>query len=103
MAQFDIYRNKGKGRDHYPYFMAIQHDLFEDLNTRVVIPLTARENLLPISGIHPVVNIAGNNFVILTDLMTSLDLKRLETEPVANARHLHNEIVSALDLLITGI
>lgn len=103
MAQFDIYRNKGKGQDHYPYFMAIQHDLFDSLSTRIVIPLTSVENVLPISGINPVVEIAGNNFVILTDLMTSIDSKRLAMEPVANARHLHSNIVNALDLLITGI
>lgn len=103
MAQFDIYRNKGKGREHYPYFMALQHDLFEGLSTRIVVPLTAKENLIPVGRIHPVVNIAGNNFVILTDLMTSIESKRLEPAPVATASHLHTEIVSAIDLLITGI
>ncbi|AVZ00377.1 plasmid maintenance protein CcdB (plasmid) [Lelliottia sp. WB101] len=103
MAQFDIYRNKGKGREHYPYFMVLQHDLFDELNTRIVVPLTPKANLLPTSGIHPGVNISGKNFTILTDLMTSIDSKRLDTEPVATASHLHSEIVNALDLLITGI
>ncbi|EMJ5851756.1 CcdB family protein [Klebsiella aerogenes] len=103
MAQYDVYRNKGKGREHYPYFMSLQHDLFRELNSRLVIPLTEKSRLIPTKGIHPLLNIAGQEYILLTDLMTSIDSKRLETTPVASARHLHTDIINALDLLITGI
>lgn len=103
MAQHDVYRNKGKGREHYPYFMSLQHDLFSGLSSRLVIPLTEKSRMIPTKGIHPVLNIAGHEYILLTDLMTSIDGKRLETTPVASAQHLHTEIINALDLLITGI
>ncbi len=62
-----------------------------------------KSSLIPTRGIHPVLNVAGQEHLLLTDLMTSIDSRRLDTEPVASARHLHTEIVNALDLLITGI
>ncbi|HBV6392188.1 hypothetical protein A3N42_02660 [Klebsiella aerogenes] len=103
MAQYDVYRNKGKGREHYPYFMSLQHDLFSGLSTRLVIPLTEKSRMIPTKGIHPELNIAGQEYILLTDLMTSIDSKRLEVTPAASAQHLHSDIINALDLLITGI
>lgn len=103
MAQFDIYRNKGKGRENYPYFMSLQHDLFDGLNTRLVVPLADISALIPTRGIHPVLSVDGQDHLLLTDLITSVESKRLDTAPVASARHLHTEIVNAMDLLITGI
>ncbi|MCL2895345.1 CcdB family protein [Brenneria tiliae] len=40
MAQFDVYRNHGKGKDFYPYYIDIQNGLFNALTSRVVIPMT---------------------------------------------------------------
>lgn len=103
MAQFDIFKNQGKGRDYYPFFMAVQHDLFNGLNTSLVIPLTEKKNLVPARGIHPIITINDNDYVLLTDLMTSVENQRLKTVPVMNANSLRSEIISALDLLVMGI
>lgn len=41
MAQFDLYRNGDPDSSKtYPYFVDVQSGLMDDLNTRVVIPLT---------------------------------------------------------------
>ncbi|WP_428978782.1 hypothetical protein [Brenneria tiliae] len=41
--------------------------------------------------------------MIVTDLMTSVIDKDLKQTPVTNVVSIRNEIISALDLLITGI
>lgn len=39
--QFDVYRNPSeRTRDYQPYFMIIQHDYYDDLSTRLIIPLS---------------------------------------------------------------
>ena len=41
MAQFDLYVNTDQNTNKvYPYFIDIQNDLLDSLNSRVVIPLT---------------------------------------------------------------
>lgn len=103
MAQFDIYRNHGRGREHYPYFMALQHGLFDALNTRLVVPLTHSAGQIPVKGIHPRLSIEGREYLLLMDLITSIDGQRLARTPVTSAQPLRSEIVAALDLLVTGI
>ncbi|PWC17402.1 CcdB family protein [Brenneria corticis] len=103
MAQFDVYRNHGKGKDFYPYYIDIQNGLFNALTSRVVIPMTDIKNISPIRGLHPVIILQGKQYVIVTDLMTSVIDKDLKQTPVTNVVSIRNEIISALDLLITGI
>ncbi|HAS0834956.1 TPA: CcdB family protein, partial [Enterobacter cloacae] len=44
--QFDVYRNPSdKTREYQPYFMIIQHDYYDDLSTRLIVPLSYHNNL----------------------------------------------------------
>ena len=44
MSQFTLYRNPDKATANtYPFFVDVQSDLLENLNTRLVIPLTPVE------------------------------------------------------------
>ncbi len=46
MSQFTLYKNKDKSSTKtYPYFVDVQSDLLDNLNTRLVIPLTPIELL----------------------------------------------------------
>ncbi|EKO3767709.1 CcdB family protein, partial [Vibrio metschnikovii] len=41
MSQFSLYQNNDKGTSTaYPYFVDVQSELLDTLNTRLVIPLT---------------------------------------------------------------
>lgn len=57
MAQFTVYRNKNpRTKATFPLLVAVQSDLLEDLQTRVVIPLTKPAALAkkPVSHLMPI-------------------------------------------------
>lgn len=103
MAQFDIYENRGQGKSQYPYFMDIQNPLFERLNERVVIPLTSIDNVKAIRQLHPSVSIENRQYLLMTNLLTSISNQELRHDPVMNAEIHRGNVVSALDLLVMGI
>jgi len=44
MSQFTLYENENKNsKKAYPYFVDVQNDLLDELNSRVVIPLSLYE------------------------------------------------------------
>ncbi|VAG24425.1 CcdB family protein [Enterobacter hormaechei] len=44
--QFDVYRNPSNRTCEYqPYFMIIQHDYYDDLSTRLIVPLSYHNHL----------------------------------------------------------
>jgi len=105
MSQFDLYENLNKdSRKIYPYFVDIQSNLLESLNSRVVIPLTPSRYLddRSISTLCPTTTILGDTYVLLTHQMTSVPISALQ-ESVVSLDELHDEIIAAVDLLITGI
>lgn len=64
LRQFNVYRNTSTAtRDKLPYYMLIQDDYYDDLATRVIVPL-ARVNKLPLwqSQLAPAVNIDFETF-----------------------------------------
>jgi toxin CcdB len=103
MAQFDVYANLGQGKSKYPFFMDIQNPLFERLNERVVIPLTSIDNLKAIRQLHPSVEIEGQHYLLMTNLLTSISLQELRHQPLMNMGSCREEVVAALDLLVLGI
>jgi len=103
MAQFDVYENQGEGKNLYPYFMDIQNPLFERLNERIVVPLTALSNLKPIRHLHPLIRIQNHQYVLMTHLLTSVSTTQLHHEPVLNADIHRADVVAALDILVMGI
>lgn len=88
----------------YPYFVDAQSELLETLNTRLVIPLTPTALLAKKAPSHlcPVIHIDEGDFVILTHQMASVPTKILRG-PVNDLSAFRNEIVSAIDFLISGI
>lgn len=105
MSQFMLYRNPDKNTSTaYPYFVDVQTELLSALNTRLAIPLTPAELLEKPAPSHlcPTILIEQGNFIALTQLMASVPSKIL-TEPVADLSSFSDEIISAIDFLITGI
>lgn len=105
MSQFSLYQNNDKSTSTaYPYFVDVQSELLDTLNTRLVIPLTPVESLDKKAPNHlcPVIHIDQGGFVVLTHQMTSVPTKILR-EPVNELSSFRNEIIAAIDFLITGI
>ncbi|EJB5271601.1 CcdB family protein [Vibrio parahaemolyticus] len=105
MSQFTLYKNNDKSTaSAYPYFVDVQSELLDSLNTRLVIPLTPIELLDKKAPSHlcPTIHIDEGDFVILTQQMASVPTKILTT-PVNELSTFRNEIIAAIDFLITGI
>ncbi|MFN3606555.1 MAG: CcdB family protein [Cypionkella sp.] len=105
MSQFILYKNLDESTSTaYPYFVDVQSELLSTLNTRLVIPLTPLgllEKKAP-SHLCPTIPIEQGDFVALTQQMTSVPTKIL-AEPVADLSTFRDEIIAAIDFLITGI
>jgi toxin CcdB len=105
MAQFSVHKNKNaKTRTAYPYLVDVQSGLLRDLRTRVVVPLVKLTALgkKPIKNLTPVLDVDGQKFIMLVPQLAGISLEDLGPE-VASAAQYRNEIIGALDFLITGI
>jgi toxin CcdB len=103
MAQFDVYANPHpETKQAIPYLLDVQSDLLSSLTTRVIVPLVsasamarAAKHLNPHFSIHrtrvfmSTAELAGVRVSSLGDKVCSLKAHR-------------NEIIAALDFLITG-
>ncbi|MDZ7803505.1 CcdB family protein [Thiohalophilus sp.] len=105
MAQFTLYENQNPdSKETYPYFVDVQCNLLDSLNSRLVIPLTQHRNLekTNINNLCPQVTLNDESFVLLTHQMTNVPMSALKS-PVTTIEHLRGEILEAIDILITGI
>ena len=105
MKQFTLYKNENKNsKKAYPYFVNIQSDLLDDLNSRVVIPLSPQKTLNNINAkkLCPIIEIDEGVFVLLTHQMTSIPYSALKKE-VTSLENYRYDILTAIDLLLTGI
>jgi toxin CcdB len=105
MPQFTVHRNPNPGsKAAYPLLLDIQSDLMADLGTRVVVPLCRISAMKgkSITTLTPVVEIEGEPYIMLAPQLAGVSRKQIGVA-VADLRECRNEIIAALDLLITGI
>jgi toxin CcdB len=105
MTQFAVHKNKNpRTRGAYPYLVDIQSDLMSDLHTRMVAPLAKAPALTkrPIKELTPLVELDGQKFVVLIPQMAGISRADLGAVVGSLLDH-RNEIVAAVDFLITGI
>jgi toxin CcdB len=105
MSQFTVYRNEDdSSNETYPYFIDIQNSLLDDLNSRLVIPLSKQSSSNNISAkkLCSVLQVNNDNFVMLTHQMTTVPKSILKTKIISLESYRH-EITDAIDFLITGI
>lgn len=105
MSQFSVYRNPNpETKTATPFLLDIQSDLIEDLGTCVVVPLclaSAMKSTL-IKTLTPVFKVEGKQYAMITPQLAGISKKKMGAK-VANLASHRNEIIAALDLLITGI
>lgn len=105
MSQFTLYENQNQdSKDTYPYFVNVQNELLDSLNTRLVIPLTPSKYLgdSNIGNLCPTTTVDEEEFVLLTHQMTNVPITALHI-PIGSLAHLRDDIVAAIDFLVTGI
>jgi toxin CcdB len=105
VAQFSVHKNKNaKTRAAFPFLVNVQSDLLTGLRTRVVIPLIKQATIgkKPIKDLTPVVDMDGHKYVMLTPQLAGIALSELGAE-VGSVASSRDEIIAALDFLVTGI
>jgi toxin CcdB len=104
IRQFDVFPNPSKsGREQRPFVLTIQHVFFDDLPTRVVVPLVvsgAIKGMLP--RLNPAFRILGETVHLSPTEPFALRLRFLRNA-VANLDSEHDRIAAALDMVIAGI
>jgi toxin CcdB len=104
VTQFTVYRNKNpRSRTTFPFLVNVQSDLLDELQTRVVIPLTRAAALTrkPVSNLMPTVQFEGEAYVLMTPQLAGI--ARSELGPAAgNLVGRRDTIVAAMDFLLSG-
>lgn len=91
-------------KSSYPYLLDVQSELLSELQTRVVAPL-ARVTVLrkkPITDLTPMLEIEGVSYFVLVPQLAGISKSELGAPVAIVAKH-REEIIAAIDLLITGI
>ena len=104
MAQFTLYRNKNpRTRTLYPLLLDVQCDLLEELQTRVVIPLTKATALTrkPLSHLMPLIEFQHDTYALMTPQLAGVARTELGA-PAGSLTRQRDAILAALDFLLTG-
>lgn len=103
MAQFSVYENKNKATQaRFPYLLNIQNDLLTTMQTCVVVPLTPAESAPHITKLMPILSVKERDFCMLTPQLAGINRRELGAE-VAVLSHCQNEIIAAIDFLLSGV
>lgn len=106
MSQYTVYRNKSlKSKEQYPYFIDIQNELLNDIDSRVIIPITQLSyKNSQVEILTPVIEIDNQKYVVMTKSITVVAKNKLRTADIVCIKpEIHTAIVSAMDMIISGI
>jgi len=99
MAQFDVYRLPNL----QGYAVEVQHSQFADMKTRVVVPLMESAGFSGgFSRLNPKFQLLGQELLLMPQLTAAVPSSSLE-KPVANLSDHRDNIIAAMDMLVTGI
>jgi toxin CcdB len=104
MSQFAVYRNKNlRNRALFPFLVDVQPEVFQDLQTRLVIPLTQILALkdYPLAYLTPHVTLDGEPYRLMTPQLAGVARDDLGPHFESLARQ-EPGISSALEFLIWG-
>ncbi len=105
MPQFAVYRNPNPDSiADFPLLLDVQSDLIAELGSRVVVPLCPAAAMAGklLRTLTPVFQVEGEQYAMLTPQLAGIPERRLGARVTDLAQH-RDEILAALDLLITGI
>ena len=96
MARFDVHSHDGSG-----YLLDCQADVLSNFETRFVVPLLPAEGARHATRLHPLFEIEGRAFVMVTHLAAAIPVRDLG-QRIMSLRDEHDRIMNALDMLLTG-
>ncbi len=105
MSQYHVYENLNeKSKKVYPYIVDVQSTLLTDLETRIVIPLAVKEKIGKgiIKNLNPIIVIKKKEYILITQQMAGIPMTQIGSS-ICDCLSERNEILSAIDFLITGI
>lgn len=105
MSQFSVFHNKNTHtKKTYPYLLEIQSNLLSELATTVVVPLVQydQNRTKPLTRLTPIFTFDQNDYVMLTPQLAGIQRKELG-KIAFELGHAKNEIINALDFLISGV
>ncbi|MBT9098587.1 CcdB family protein [Methylovulum psychrotolerans] len=105
MAQFDVYENKNpKTKRLMPFLLDAQNDLLSGLATTLIIPLCLATEAKPLAmaRLTPLLMINGEDYLLLTPQLAGISKQGLGNA-VANLAAYRDDIIGALDFLVTGV
>ena len=99
MPRFDVYPGRGRAT----FLLDVQSDHLEALPTRTVVPLEpGTGGALPVFlDLTPRLDMAGTPVVMVTPLIAAVP-RRLLGKPIGNLLDQSDDIIRALDILLTG-
>jgi toxin CcdB len=99
----DVHTNPGESASYAPYLLDVQADLLSELDTRVVVPLIRADAFgRRVNRLHPEFHVADQRLVMATHLIAALRRSMLGPK-VASLQAQYDEIVAAVDVLLSGI
>ncbi len=104
MPQFAVYRNENsRTKSAFPFLVDVQPDLFEDLQTRVVIPLTKAAALteFPLTYLTPMLTFEGETYMLMTPQLAGIARADLGAHAGSVAEQ-WRAILAAVDFLMRG-
>jgi len=104
MARFDVYANPGVHANTTPYFLDVQSNLLDGLDSRMVIPLRSLDHFpkvkLP-ARLTPVLSILGKEYLLETPKMGAVPQRILKDSVTALGED-QSRVTAALDFLFQG-
>ena len=103
MAQFDVFENPNEETAQaVPFLLDVQADLLDALATRVVVPLVAASAMgKAIKYLNPQFTIKNTPVFMSTAELAGISIRSLG-QKVGSLKDERNEIIAALDFLLTG-
>ena len=103
MAQFDVYSNPNpETKRAIPYLLDVQADMFDNLATRVVVPLVTVSAMGKAARhLNPQFKIKRTIVVMSTAELAGVNLNVLG-DTVCSLKDQRSDIIAALDFLFTG-
>lgn len=100
MARFDVYPNPDASeRRHTPYFVDVQNDFIDNLETRVVLPLRREAAFGPRPArLNPLLNVGTDAVVLDTAAIGAVPVGELR-KAVGSLKAARDDIQIALDAL----
>ena len=97
MAQFDLYRLRSG-----LLVVDLQTDLIGLDATRLVAPLLEEARYTSFPGITPVVEIAGDRYVVRLQQLSAIEAREI-ARIAGSLAHLRDELKRGIDILVDGV